>query len=349
MTANKENEHEDVFGKSFALYNKKDIEEFITPFQVRFDGNKVDPKTLFSGKRCLDAGCGNGRGSIFMMQNGAAHVTSVDISETNIASTRKNLSDFGFDGRFTVQQTSLEKLPFAADSFDFVWCNGVLMHAADPDPCLKELARVLRPEGESWIYVYGSGGIYWYTVYEIRDMVRQLDAAYCLNALRLIKYPVRFIAEYMDDWKVPYLRAYTHADFGTRLVDFGFAPSNPLPFGMTYDTSHRRAKFPAEADLFGEGDLRYVLRKEGPVTSGGKPLANGEYGSDYAFPTEKFGRVPQQLKDLAALVADKPLHTVSACAQVQFYLRERMSSEGAFDLARFESDLDDIIAMVKQA
>src|SRR5712691_7837169 len=130
MSGNLEHKHEDVFGKSFALYGRSEMLEFIEPFRIRFERNKLDPATIFRGRRCFDAGCGNGRGSIFMMLHGAAFVDCLDVSVTNIESTTRNLKSFGFEN-FRTHLGSIERLPFSDGAFDFVWCNGVIMHAAN--------------------------------------------------------------------------------------------------------------------------------------------------------------------------------------------------------------------------
>jgi len=343
-----EHEHEDVFGKSFSLYNRVDIDEFIEPFEVRFRENGIDPDRLFAGKRCLDAGCG-GRGSIFMLQHGAKSVNCVDISETNIQSTTRNLEMYGFAGKFETALSTLEKIPYADNEFDFVWCNGVVMHAANPDACLSELVRVLKVGGKSWIYIYGSGGIYWYIVSRIREILRAVTASQCLAALQLIKYPVRFIAEYMDDWKVPYLRTYVHADLGRRMTELGLSESAPLQFGMSYDTSHRRAKFANEADLFGEGDLRYLVEKIGGLSKAQNKLSDSEYGSDYTYPLQAFGSVPSLMDQIAKMVSGQSLRAISACAQIQYVLREFMSETTTFDLPKFERHLESVISLLKAA
>jgi ubiquinone/menaquinone biosynthesis C-methylase UbiE len=159
--------HDDVYGATFALYNKYALSEFVEPFRIRFRENEISPRSTFSGLRCVDAGSRGGRGGIFMLENGAAHVTATDFSARNIETTGKNLLDFGFSN-FHCQQASLEALPFDDESFDFVWCNGVLMHTENPDGCFAELHRVLKRGGSIWLYVYGGGGIYWYFVRRVR-------------------------------------------------------------------------------------------------------------------------------------------------------------------------------------
>lgn len=46
-----------------------------------------------------------------------------------------------------------EKMPFASETFDFLYCNNVLEHCRDPIKLLKESCRVLKPEGLAYFTV----------------------------------------------------------------------------------------------------------------------------------------------------------------------------------------------------
>lgn len=348
MNDNREDQHDTVFGKTFALYDRPEMEEFVGFFRQRFAANRLDARKIFEGRNCLDAGCGNGRGAIFMMSNGAKRVDFADISPTNIESTTKNLTSFGFDN-VKGHLTSLETLPFADETFDFVWCNGVVMHTRNPDACLRELSRVLKVGGQAWIYVYGSGGAYWYSVQRYRRLLANVPADACIAALRLMGYANRYVAEYLDDWKVPYLRTYTDADFGTRMADFGFDNPRPLPYGVSYDTSHRRTLYPADAAWLGEGDLRYLSTKTGKGGAGGKPISDSEYGSDAPFDPKVTERYAPVFDTLASAVKDHPMIALAACAKAQFALREILSREGPLALAAYDDVLRGVVAMAQDA
>jgi len=352
QTLNQENLHEDIYGKSFALYELNDMAEFVSFFQRRFQANGLSPVELFSGKKCLDAGCGNGRGSIFMASHGAASVTLVDISPTNIVSSAKNMNKFGFTN-FNCNLNNLDNLPFEDESFDFVWCNGVLMHTHNPDKCLAELSRVLKVAGKAWIYVYGCGGIYWYCVQRIRSMVKDISPDDCIHSLRLIGYSTRYVAEYLDDWKVPYLRTYSDTDFGKRLEELGFAREKPIRYGVSYDTNHRRSLYPEDATWIGEGDLRYLLEKTHRVTSRPQisPISANEHGSEYVFPDQlisKFAPLFDRLEQATARMSrDRRLLTLASCSHIQFELRKILSEERAFPVSEFASIIDETCKLVE--
>lgn len=335
-TTNIEHKHDNVFGKTFAMYDKKEMINFIEPFKIRFERNNLNPHNVFDGKKCLDAGCGNGRGSIFMAMHGAKEIHSIDISATNIESTIKNAEMFGFSNIINTQLSSLESLNFKDKSFDFVWCNGVLMHTYNPDKCLQELARVLKIGGQSWIYVYGSGGVYWYCVYKMREMLKDYSESECIMAMKLAQIPVPFLAEYMDDWKAPYLRTYTNNDFSKRLLELGFKNTKPIFYGMDYDTSHRINSFKQDAIFLGEGDLRYFLQKESDFLEENHPISDSIYGSDYIYPEIYKKIIDDKFVEINKKVQNSLIFKVLACAYIQRNLRDKIfSSTTQFNLSQF--------------
>lgn len=336
MTAsNREKEHEDVYGKSFALYDNEQIKQFTGFFEQRLLANGLDGATLFKGKRCVDAGCGNGRGALLMLKNGAAHVTALDISEENLRSVDRNLRGFGYSN-FDCRQTTLEKIDLPDQSFDFVWCNGVLMHTAKPDACLQEVFRILKVGGQSWIYVYGSNGLYWYLINRFRSWFRDLDSKGLLDCLQMMNVEVRYIGEYMDDWKVPYLRSYTDSDFSTRLHEVGFSDIRRLWRGVSYDTSERLVRFPGDRTWLGEGDLRYLLSKtEAAGTAAGRALSDDEYGSKPDFAAVIHEQFDALLRDLEIAIGSNVILGVLVASNLQRRLRDMMTEDSAFDVADF--------------
>lgn len=280
--ASGEERYEQVFGDTFGLYTKKDMVEFIEPFKVRFERNNLDAKKIFSGKKCFDAGCGNGRGTLFMLMNGAEYVTSFDFSRKNTESTKRFVHEFGYKN-CKVMEGTLEEIPFADETFDFVWCNGVIMHTKSPNKCLEEISRILKVNGQSWLYIYGSGGVYWRIIYHLREMLKGINVQECIATLKLFRYQTRYVAEFIDDWFASYLRTYTNEDLSKRLGELGFESPQVLKYGMDYDTSHRINTWASskEKDLMGEGDLRYLLTKRTNERERNYLIPEGEYGSDY--------------------------------------------------------------------
>jgi SAM-dependent methyltransferase len=97
-------------------------------------------------KRILDAGCGNGRYTRFLLREADpdALITSFDYSQQMLQRARKRLPG----DRASQVAADLTRLPYADGSFEAIVCGWVLEHLPEPRPGLHELARVLRPGGK---------------------------------------------------------------------------------------------------------------------------------------------------------------------------------------------------------
>ncbi|MFC4408082.1 class I SAM-dependent methyltransferase [Haloarchaeobius iranensis] len=94
------------------------------------------------GQRVLDAGCGTGVYTEFLLDDGA-DVVGLDASEAMLAHARERVGD-----RAELHQADLgERLPFDDDAFDGVVSALALGYVEDWDALFAEFARVLRPGG----------------------------------------------------------------------------------------------------------------------------------------------------------------------------------------------------------
>ena len=105
----------------------------------------------FDGKRLLEVGCGMGT-DLLQFARGGARVTGVDLTPRSIETSRKHLQLYGQSGDFAI--TDAETLPFADESFDVVYSNGVLHHTPDTAGAVREIHRVLRPGGLARVMLY---------------------------------------------------------------------------------------------------------------------------------------------------------------------------------------------------
>jgi SAM-dependent methyltransferase len=94
-----------------------------------------------AGRRVLDAGCGTGRASVWLAEQGA-EVVGVDISPEMLRVAREDVPA----GSFHVGDLA-DPLPFEDGSFDVVVSSLVMHYLRDWVPTLRELRRVLRPDG----------------------------------------------------------------------------------------------------------------------------------------------------------------------------------------------------------
>ena len=124
----------------------------------------------FFGARLLEVGCGMGTDLLQFARCGAK-VTGVDLTPRSIEISRHHLDVYGYHGEFAI--TDAEKLPFANDSFDVVYSNGVLHHTADTASAVREIHRVLRPGGQARVMLYHRGSLaYWGQVILLHGILR---------------------------------------------------------------------------------------------------------------------------------------------------------------------------------
>ena len=129
------------------------IDELEDLFEKRQQSCVVEvPIADLSCKRVLEIGSGGGGHSCIFKRHGA-HVTAIDITPERVASTAQKLNMLS-GGRGIAFQADAEILPFADDSFDIVYSNGVLHHSENTVRCIAEARRVLRPGGIAIIMLY---------------------------------------------------------------------------------------------------------------------------------------------------------------------------------------------------
>ena len=100
------------------------------------------------GKRVLELGCGFGRFSVFLAQQGAS-VTGVDIGPNLVAASNALAKVNQVDCKF--QTANIVSLPFESKTYDIVIGIAVLHHLSKPDvsKALSEAYRVLNEAGQA--------------------------------------------------------------------------------------------------------------------------------------------------------------------------------------------------------
>jgi SAM-dependent methyltransferase len=97
----------------------------------------------------LDAGCGSGRFARFLAPRLRALVALDGSAAAETAA--RNLAEFP---NAVVVRSDLRTAPFAAGSFDFISCIGVIHSLDPPQEAFRSLVRLLAPGGRILIFVY---------------------------------------------------------------------------------------------------------------------------------------------------------------------------------------------------
>lgn len=110
---------------------------------------------LKPGMKVLELGCGNGA---LWLEN-LSHIPSEisillsDSSEGMVREVQHKLSE---DQHFSFQTIEMDHIPYSDQSFDLVIANHVLFYSNDLDQTLREIRRVLKPEGTLAASTYGA-------------------------------------------------------------------------------------------------------------------------------------------------------------------------------------------------
>jgi len=106
------------------------------------------------GKRVLDAGCGNGRWAYGFVKLGC-ETYGFDPSEHGVKYAIDHVQDGYFNVANVLDHQSLLEL-YPENSFDLVWCWGVLHHTGDAELGFRNLTKFVKPSGMIHLYLYGS-------------------------------------------------------------------------------------------------------------------------------------------------------------------------------------------------
>jgi len=124
-------------------------------------------KEDLKGKDILEAGSGAGRFTKVVLEETEANLYSIDYSDAVSANFRNN-SNFG--ERLHLFQASIYEMPFADNSFDKVFCFGVLQHTPDFKKSVKCLIEKAKPGGEVIVDFYPING--WWTKIHSKYILR---------------------------------------------------------------------------------------------------------------------------------------------------------------------------------
>ena len=98
--------------------------------------------------KVLDIGCGIGNYMEELIQRGY-NVTGVDVSINMLQISKGRLQKYLSDPPLSL--ADIEKLPFIDSEFDIILCVGVLEYLKTDDKAIKEISRILKPGGRTFL------------------------------------------------------------------------------------------------------------------------------------------------------------------------------------------------------
>lgn len=142
---------------STECWNQVDIDDLVQKSQMNdFRQYYIMPYTLeklgeVQGKQVLDLGCGEGGYARALSKQGAV-VTAVDCSETFTTYVANKAREESLNIKALCRNAN-ELTGIADNTFDVVLCSMMLMDIEDLDGTLKEIYRVIKPNGRVFISI----------------------------------------------------------------------------------------------------------------------------------------------------------------------------------------------------
>lgn len=120
-------------------YQTQELTDFLAQLVPTFQ--------LKQGQKVLDVGTGTGILIPFLLEavGSTGHVTAIDFAEKMVEACKTKYSNLA-NVDFKVQQ--VEKLDFPSATFDAVTCFGLFPHIENKEKALKQMNRVLKPDGK---------------------------------------------------------------------------------------------------------------------------------------------------------------------------------------------------------
>lgn len=187
---------------------------------------RLDEEIPF-GVKVLDAGCGTGQLAVFLSMTHRT-VVGVDFSFNSLRQgqafkRREALPDVHF------VQMNLFASCLRPETFDYVFCNGVLHHTGDAFGAFRDLCRVLKPGG---LMVIGLYNTYGRLLLDLRRVIFQLTG----DRLARLDYFVRRRDAgcknriwFLDQYRNPHETTFSVQDVLAWFAQCGIEYVNSLP------------------------------------------------------------------------------------------------------------------------
>lgn len=125
-----------------------DLSAGVIENQLLFERKFCAQLGMKAGDRVLDLGCGRGRVAAHLASITGAHVTGINIDQTQLDYAQAYAKKNGLSCTFLKQDFNDLPLPFPDHSFDCVYEIQAMSLSRDLDKLFKELSRITKPGGK---------------------------------------------------------------------------------------------------------------------------------------------------------------------------------------------------------
>jgi ubiquinone/menaquinone biosynthesis C-methylase UbiE len=210
--------------------------------QASWWAHKLDAEIPF-GSDVIDVGCGTGQLACFLGLKDR-RVFGVDYSVHSLEHAQSPKDKFNLKN-VQFQRENILQLSLPDESFDYVFCNGVLHHTSDPYAGFRHLVRITRPGGFILVGLYNTYGR---LMLHVRRRVVRLRLKFDTGAKdrALQKQLVRIDAD-SEKRRTWWADQYEHPHESTHTVDevLGWFAKN----GVSYLTSFPKAELRSRSEV----------------------------------------------------------------------------------------------------
>jgi ubiquinone/menaquinone biosynthesis C-methylase UbiE len=129
------------------------------------------------GRVVLDFGCGPGHDLVgFATASKTSRLIGMDVSPSSLAQARARMALHQAPCELILLERGVIELPLETASVDYVHTSGVLHHLPDLVGTLRQLRRILRPDGSMRVMVYNRDSV-WLHLY-VAYLKRIVEGAY---------------------------------------------------------------------------------------------------------------------------------------------------------------------------
>ncbi len=107
----------------------------------------------WQGRKVLEIGCGIGTDAINFARAGADY-SAVELSATSLDLARKRFETYGLQGRLIEGNAESLAPLFPGERFDLIYSFGVIHHTPDPKAAIREILKIIHPNGELRLMLY---------------------------------------------------------------------------------------------------------------------------------------------------------------------------------------------------
>jgi len=225
-------------------------EHYATRYMEALTLDLLDLAALRPGERVLDVACGTGQVARYAASRvgQTGKVTGLDINEGMLTVARATPTDSGAGIRWIAGSAMAMDLPAA--SFDVVLCQQGLQFFPDRHAALREIHRVLAPDGRALLSVWAMPSPYNVAVGKAFETCVGIDTATRYRALRASSPDAEALQSMMLEcgFQAVQVRPRTvslHLPFTDSFI-LGHLSSGPMASVLSALSEERRAQFVAQ-------------------------------------------------------------------------------------------------------